>query len=87
MDQTMTGWVVNLVQLAVVGVLGFLVRNAFEGVAKSIEGFGKKLDEVQSTIAKADGDRRVLEQRVHTLEQSVEKLERELREVSEGIAR
>lgn len=86
-DQTVAGWVVGFVMLAITGVLGFLVRNAFDGVSKSIEGFGKKLDDMGVKLERGDGDRRVLEQRVHSLEQTVADVKRELRDLSEGIAK
>lgn len=77
-------WVVGFVLTAIVSVLGFLVRNSFEGVSKGLDGLGVKLDAMAVVIAQHDGDRRVLEARLGALERTVERLEREL---SEGVAR
>lgn len=84
---TLEVWVVGFVMTAIVGVLGFLVRNAFDAVGKGLEGLSKKLDDMSATIARGDGDRRVLESRVVTLEREMSELRREVREASEGKAR
>lgn len=82
--QDMGVWVVGFVLTAIVSVLGFLVRNSFEGVAEGIKGLSVKLDAMGVVIAQHDGDRRVLEARLMSLERTVERLEREM---SEGVAR
>lgn len=86
-SQEMGPWVVGVVLAAIISVLGFLVRNAFDGIARSIESLGSKLDGLKADLAKGDGDRRVLEARVNSLELRVAELAREVREASEGVAR
>ena len=73
----------GFVLTAIVSVLGFLVRNAFDSVGKGLDLLGKKLDDMSASIAKGDGDRRVLEARLISLEHRLDKLEREC---SEGRA-
>lgn len=77
-------WVVGFVLTAIVSVLGFLVRNAFDGVSEGLKGLNVKLDAMGVVIAQHDGDRRVLEARLHSLERTVERLEREMGDLSEG---
>ena len=86
-DQSVAGWAVGFVMLCITGVLGFLVRNAFDTTTKAVEGLGKKLDDMGVVIAKADGDRRVLEAQMHSLERRLDGVERTVRELAEGIAR
>ena len=83
-DQSLTVWVVGAVATGVLAVLGFLVRNAFEGVSKGLEGLSTKLDGLAKDLATQDGDRRELAAEVRALTQRMERLEREL---SEGVAR
>jgi outer membrane murein-binding lipoprotein Lpp len=83
-DQSLTVWVVGAAAAGILGVLGFLVRNAFEGVSKGLEGLNTKLDTMSKDIAKQDGDRRALERDLAALVQRVDRMEREL---SEGVAR
>lgn len=84
---SLTGWVVAAVAAGILGTLAFLVRHSFSKFETTLEGVGKKLEELSATVARSDGDRRVAEVRFEGLQQRVEKLERELRELSEGIAR
>ena len=86
-SDSLTTWAVGAVLTALVATLGFLLRNAFGKVETTLEVVSKKLDDVQATLAKTDGDRRVLEQRVVQLEKELAELKREIRELSEGIAR
>lgn len=84
---SLTQWVVAAVAAAILGVLAFLVRHAFARVEMALEVVGTKLDDMSAAFARADGDRRVLEVRVVTLESAVAELKHEVREMSEGIAR
>ncbi len=86
-DQSVAGWAVGFVMLAITGGLGFLVRNAFDATTKGIEGLSKKLDDMGIAFARADGDRRVLEQRVTANEREIAEMRREMRELSEDIAK
>ena len=84
---SLTTWVVGAVLTAVTGTLAFLVRSAFGKVETTLEVVVKKLDTMTEAFARADGDRRVLEQRVATMEREISELKRELKELSEGVAR
>ena len=86
-DMPLSSWVVLAVAGAILATLSFLVRNAFDTTTKSIEGLGVKLDAMGVVIAKADGDRRVLEAQMHSLERRLDGVERTVRELAEGIAR
>jgi uncharacterized membrane protein YccC len=83
-DQSLAVWVVGAVAAGILGVLGFLVRNAFEGVSRGLEGLSTKLDAMSKDIARQDGDRRALERDLAALVQRVDRMEREF---SEGVAR
>lgn len=83
-DMPLSAWVVLAVASAIITVLGFLIRNAFEGVTKGLEGLGAKLDAMGKDISRGDGDRRELGAEVRALRERLERLERE---VSEGVAR
>jgi hypothetical protein len=84
---SLTSYVVIAVATAVVGALSFLVRNAFGKVESTLEAIGGKLDGLKADISRGDGDRRVLEVRVAGLEATVAEVKRELRDLSEGVAR
>jgi chromosome segregation ATPase len=84
---SLTSYVVIAVATAVVGALSFLVKNAFGKVESTLETIGGKLDALKSDISRADGDRRVLEAEQRALAHRVGELERQFRELSEGIAR
>jgi hypothetical protein len=84
---SLTSYVVIAVATAVVGALSFLVRNAFSKVESTLETIGGKLDALKSDISRADGDRRVLEAEQRALAHRVGELERQFREVSEGLVR
>lgn len=86
-DPTLAQWVVGAVAAAILGVLAFLVRHAFARVETALEVVGTKLDDMSAAFARADGDRRVLEVRVVAVEAAIVELKREMREMSEGIAR
>lgn len=83
-DQSLAVWVVGAVAAGILGVLGFLVRNAFEGVSKGIDGLNTKLDSMAKDIARQDGDKRELAAEVRALTARLDRLEHE---VSEGVAR
>jgi hypothetical protein len=84
---SLTSYVVIAVATAVVGALSFLVKNAFGKVESTLEAIGGKLDALKSDISRADGDRRVLEAEQRALAHRVGELERQFREVSEGLVR
>lgn len=86
-QDSLTTWVVGAVMAGVMAVLGFLVRNAFGKVETGLESLGKKLDSMSEAMARADGDRRVIEARLEAVVARLDKVERELREVSEGVVR
>lgn len=86
-DQSLAQWSVGAVAAGILGVLAFLVRHAFARVETALESVSAKLDSMASAIAKADGDKRVLEARLDSLQREVTEIKREVREVSEGIAR
>lgn len=90
----MEGWVVTAVMSGIMGVLAFLARNSYDGVLKTLEVMTVKIDSMALTIAKADGDKRVLEAEVAALRRDrdadralIEELRREMREMSEGVVR
>jgi cob(I)alamin adenosyltransferase len=85
--QTLTGWVVAVVLMAITGTLAFLIRHSFTKFESTLELVSKKIDELGASVAKADGDRRVSDAKHEALEKRVEKLERLVEELSEGIAR
>lgn len=84
---TITGYVVAVVLTGITGTLAFLVRNAFGKFEATLDGVSKKLDELSANVARHDGDRRVTDAVVKALEHRIEKLERQLEDLSEGIAR
>lgn len=84
---SLTGWVVQLVQLAVVGLVGFFARHAFAKVETTLEQLGTKIDGLGSAVARGDGDRRVLEAEMRSVRERLERVERDIRELSEGVAR
>ena len=84
---SLTSYVVIAVATGVVGALSFLVRNAFGKVETTLESIGGKLDSLKADISRGDGDRRVLEVRVAGLETAMAEMRRELRDLSEGVAR
>jgi len=84
---SLTSYVVIAVATAVVGALSFLVKNAFGKVESTLDAIGSKLDSLKSDISRADGDRRVLEAEQRALAHRVGELERQFREVSEGLVR
>lgn len=84
---TITGYVVALVLTGITGTLAFLVRNAFSKFETTLEGVAKKMDDLAAQQGRADGDRRVLEARFDAVSARLDKVERELRDLSEGIAR
>lgn len=97
-DQTVTQWVVGLIATGVVGVLIFLLKHAVTGLTTSVEANTKalevtktellvKLDALRDQVQRGDGDRRVLEVRLVAVEHTITEMKRELRELSEGIAR
>ncbi|MDX2014177.1 MAG: hypothetical protein SFW67_28520 [Myxococcaceae bacterium] len=67
--------------------MGFLARNAFVKVETTLESLGAKIDTLGANVARADGDRRVLEAKYEAIAVRLDKLERELRDLSEGVAR
>jgi len=83
----LSSWIVLAVAGAILTALSFLVRNAFESTTTYVEGLSVKLDAMGVVIAKADGDRRVLEAQMHSLERRLDSVERTVRELAEGIAR
>ena len=79
-DPTLASWVIGAVAAGIIGVLAFLVRNAFENVSRGIDGINGKLDAMSKDISKGDGDRRELSADVRALSARLERLERELSE-------
>lgn len=84
---TLVGWSVAALLAGGTGALGFLVKNAFNGTTDAVKELGAKLDVMAVKMATGDGDRRVLEARLHAAEQRLDRMERELAELSEGVAR
>lgn len=83
-DQNVGTFVIGVVVLGAIGVLSFLVKNAFEGTTKAVADLGIKLEKLGADIARSDGDRRELAADVRALTQRLERLERD---ISEGVAR
>lgn len=81
---TITGYVVAVVLTAITGTLAFLVRNAFSKFETTLDGVSKKLDELSASVARHDGDRRVTDANLRALEHRIEKLERQIEDLSEG---
>lgn len=86
-QQTVASWVINAVQLGVMGLVAFFAKNAFTDFKETLQAVAAKVDELGATVAKGDGDRRVSEAKHEALEKRVEKLERLVEELSEGVAR
>ena len=86
MDATTTTWAAQLVLAAIVGLVGFLARNAFGKVETALDSVIHKLDDVVVRIERGDGDRRVLAQQVVALEHRLAALEHELRELRETFS-
>lgn len=84
---TLAQWVVVIVAGSGVTALGFLVRNAFNGTTEAVKELGTKLDAMGKDISRGDGDRRELARDVLNLEKRLDKLEAEVRDLSEGVAR
>lgn len=87
MNPELTTWVVNLVLATVIGLVGFFARNAFGNVETALKAMSEKLDGISSSVARGEGDRRVTDTRLEALALRVEKLERHVEELSEGVAR
>lgn len=99
--QSMGEYAVGAVVVGAVGVLAFLVRNAFEGLSRAIAELGSKIEHLVADLARGDGTIRVLEQkyashdqrldakgkRLDKIEARLERLEQQRRDDSEGIAR
>ena len=83
-DQSVATAAVGFLVLGVLAVLGFLVRNAFEGTTRAVADLGVKLEKLGADISRGDGDRRELAADVRALAQRLERLERD---ISEGVAR
>lgn len=81
---TFTTWVVGSVAAGALGVLGFLVRNAFDGVSASLKELTHKVDDMRNQFAAQAIEAARLEQRHHSLELRVAGLERTLERLSEG---
>lgn len=84
MTQSLDSWVVAAVATAILAVLGFLVRNAFDGVTKGLVELGAKMDALKDAAARSDTRTAVLESRLLHVERVAERLEREMKELSEG---
>jgi len=97
-DASLTQWVVGIVASALVTTPGLLLRHAVATLTTSVEANTKalevtktellvKLDALRDQVQRGDGDRRVLEVRLVAVEHTITEMKRELRELSEGIAR
>ena len=86
-DQSVGVFAVGALVLGALGAFAYLIRNAFEGTTKAVEALGLDLKSLRTDISKADGDRRVIEAQLSALQRTVDRLERELGELSEGIAK
>lgn len=84
---SLTVTVVSGVATAVVGALAFFMRQAFAKMDTTLDQVNGKLDGLTATMARGDGDRRVLEVEVRELKAQVVELKREVRELSEGMVR
>jgi hypothetical protein len=83
-DQNVGTFVIGVVVLGAIGVLSFLVKNAFEGTTKAVADLGVELKKLGADISRGDGDRRELAAEVRALTSRIDRLERD---ISEGVAR
>lgn len=86
-DPGLTSWMVNIVTAGIVALVGFLAQRAFSKVETTLESLGSKIDSLGANVARADGDRRVTDANLQALAVRVDRLEREIRDLSEGVAR
>lgn len=97
-SDSLTTWVVGAVMTTLMGVLAFLLRNAFGKVESSIERVDAKLDKVLAAQSAHDTARAVADTRLAQMEKELvemkrkhdaelAELKRELRELSEGMVR
>lgn len=86
-QDSLTTWVVGAVMFTITGVLGFLARDAFVKIQKVLEVLGDKMDMLKDVLAKSETRNALLDARVATLERDFAEMRREIRELSEGIAR
>jgi hypothetical protein len=87
-DQNVGTFVIGVVVLGAIGVLSFLVKNAFEGTTKAVADLGVELKKLGADISRGDGDRRALESEMRSeLRAMRERMDRIERDLSEGIAR
>lgn len=83
-DQTVGSWVVQIVQLALVGVLSFFMKRTLDQIESGIGALSTKVDALKDTRAVDHTHAQLLEQRLVSLEHTVSELKAELRELSEG---
>lgn len=86
-DNNTQVWVVGAVLGAIMGTLGFLVRNAFTDVKTMLADLTIKFDKLVVTQAEERGERRVLESQLQNLQREVAELRATVRDLSEGVAR
>jgi hypothetical protein len=83
-DQSVSTAAIGALVMGALGVLGFLVRNAFEATTRAVSELGVKLEKLGADISRGDGDRRELAAEVRAIRDRLDRLERN---VSEGVAR
>ena len=91
MSDSLSVWIVGAVATAILGVLAYLVRNAFENVSKGLSDVGCKLDLMSKDLATsaihAAGFESEVRGEIRALRDRLDRLERDVREASEGVAR
>lgn len=75
MPDALSTWAVGAVLLFAQGLLAYLLKRSFEGLADAVKELGGKVDALAAAQAEQDGDVRVLATRVDQLERAIERLE------------
>ena len=90
-DTTLTAWIVGAVATGGLGVLAFLVRNAFEAVTKGLGEVSCKMDALAKDMASSNvhaaGFESDVRGEIRALRDRLDRLERDVREASEGAGR
>jgi len=85
---TLDSWVIAAVAAGILGVLGFLVRNAFESVQRGLGELGGKMDSLSKDMASSNVHAAAFEADVKgELRALRDRLDRLERDMSEGASR
>ena len=81
-EQTVANWVVQLIQLGIVGVLSFFMKRTLDQIETAISALTTKVDALKEKRGEDHTAARLLEQRVENLERDFAEFKRDLSEGS-----